>query len=467
MTQDNNSVKIQPNPWVLVLFITSISSSLFVMAAMKTGVGLDEINSISFSTILALICWLFAQKMFPIKEFGFQFILAINLIFLLKIGLNLAHFYYAFAPEAGISSSNKLMYANFTGDSPKIYKATLRFANMANSNGLWYAITGDYYRDINNPGVAIIYGIIYLAFGPYSTAAIPWATLAMGVACLLLCTLGYRFGFNRKLIVKVMVTLFLMPVFFITPPNYRDQFMIFLSVTIVYVSIYAAEGNKLSALLPLIILTPMIGSLRTAYILLPFASTFFAFYSFRKLNKTSNNAKSLFIVFMLIIASISLAFLYSHKLDELGAKVQGGDHNWGPFEKLKRMGGVFYYLGVIPYSLLAPFPWWQYVNPSLLTYQIFNYPQTWLGLIMVFASFLTKQEKEYKKPFYAFRASALFMFFLAIAGSKNLGWSYIQIIMPLLILPAAPILERRGLSYVALSGMILLIMHVIYFLFKM
>lgn len=466
--QELDIQKLSPGPWAIVVLLLGITLSFLILINSGIGSSLNETESILVSTGLALVFWIIAQRVYTVTKYGIGFVVTLNVIFLLKIVLNLAHFYYFFAPAAGISSSAELLRAKFTGDSPSIYNATLIFAKMAETKGLWFAIAGDYYRDINNLGVAIIYGILYVTFGPYASAAIPWSSLAMGVASLQLCSIGYSFGFSDKLIKNVMVLLFLMPVFFITPPNYRDQFMIFLSISIVYISIYAALKNNVNSLLPLVVLTPFVASLRTAYLLLPFVSTFVAFYSYRKLDVNRSTAKFVFLCAVMIITTIVLAYMFSSRLEEMNSRVGTNDYSdMGPFGKLKAMGGIFYYLGVIPYSLLAPFPWWQDVEVSLMVYQIFNYPQTWFGLTMIFAVFFNRQPNELAKAFFPFKATALFMFILAIAGSKNLGWSYIQIIIPLLVLSAAPVLEKRRFFYMSMAGSVILVMHIAYFIFKM
>jgi hypothetical protein len=142
----------------------------------------------------------------------------------------------------------------------------------------------------------------------------------------------------------------------------------------------------------------------------------------------------------------------------------------GMFDALLSMGPILAYpLGAI-FALLTPMPWWQEVEPSLLSYQVFSYAQSWYGLMFIVSlatavwdmgpSGVARAEgsggKEQLNVMLAFYAIP---FALALVGALALQPNYFQIALPFLICSAPPTLVRYWKPAIVGSGLIIGLAH--------
>jgi hypothetical protein len=231
-------------------FFAFLAIALIIIISLNQQGNISEFRGVLLSTIIVTILWIIMQQFLAPSRLWKDIAFGFNILFFLKIIAGFAHFYFFYAPTLGITSASEVLFAKVSGDMVAIHKAALVFMSQREAAGIMYAIFGDYSRSINNYGVGIIYGLLYGSFGKYPTVAIPWNALAMGLASLVIGAIGEVLKVDRKDTKLAMILLFIMPIFFISVPIYRDQFMLLLILLLTYASLYAViNGNLLDIIL--------------------------------------------------------------------------------------------------------------------------------------------------------------------------------------------------------------------------
>ena len=135
-----------------------------------------------------------------------------------------------------------------------------------------------------------------------------------------------------------------------------------------------------------------------------------------------------------------------------------GEIHYKSVTTLLGMGGFLNYIGRIGFILLTPMPWWQDVDLSILMYQVFDYGQTFLSLMVLTTLFFNFRKILEEKTMIPLLAIAFFLFLFAVAGSE-LHQRYAQVALPLLILSTVPMLLCKWLKWVFLSALIITTAH--------
>ncbi len=409
-----------------------------------------------YSIVFVCSAWVALQLVAPFSRYGRAFSWTINIIFFAKIFFGLAHFYFVFAPAADITSASQIADANFPGDLVAIHNATLIFNEEWAIGGLYHAIFSDYYRAFNNYGVPIIYGALYRAFGPYATVAVPINALAMGTACAVLGATGEVLNADNRTTRNAVLILFVMPLFFVGVPNYRDQFMILLLVLTAYSSLYAARSGHWSSIALLIPLSALLGSLRQPYMLVP------SVFGLISLWCSSKSDVNLIRGLLLLVGAAIFVYATSQinqELTSLGSNAFSKTVEFSSIDQLSRFSSVLYYPVTAAFSFLAPMPWWQSVELSLLVHQVFNYPQTLLSLTIIVALVVSRTPGKGNPGYFGLILMAAFIYLLAFGGSLDLGARYFQVGLPLLLLPGVHALQGRWKKCLMISGSVVAAAH--------
>lgn len=327
---------------------------------------------------------------------------------------------------------------------------------------MYHAIFGDYYRAINNPGVGIIYGGLFSIFGAYGTVAIPWTVIYSAFASLLIGLIGFSQRLPVKLCRTAMLLVFFMPGFFIFPPIYRDNFIVFLLVLSAYTAILAPRGNIVLHSAAISLESILLFSLRTAYLPIPFIFGGVAVYMYSVSSTGVTGRRMVFAGITLLAIVVAWAFLSQYlelSFDRLGAASESSDREFSTLMAFKQLGPLIYYPAAAIFTLLAPMPWWQSVTPSLLSYQIFSYAQTWYGLTALIALYYS-----YRRNWLQPGASILVIFFLIVfllvlLGSLNFSALYFQIALPFVLLASVRYLSTNWGKCFLMSTSIIALVH--------
>lgn len=423
-----------------------------------------EVNGTILSTLVALMCWFSSGWFLTVRAFGRRFFGVLTLLLLVRITANLIHFYCVFAPLAGIDSSSALPEADFSGDLGAIYNSATIFADAYETRGLYYALVGDYYRGINNPGVGVIYGGLFSAFGRFASVAIPWTVLYSAFGALLIGFIGSVQQLPVGLCRTTVIMIFCMPGFFIFPPVYRDNYILFLLALTAYSSILLTSSNLLLVSVVLAGESILLLGLRMVYVFIPFA--FGGVVTFLNAQRGSRafNRKILFGVIAICAILLSWNFLAPYReLSSAGFTAEGQvqESGFAILAPFKARGFLIYYPAAAVFSLLAPMPWWQPLPPALMSYQVFSYAQTWYSLTAFVAlvySYRLEMTSQWRTTLVLFYS---IIFSLALFGSFNFNSAYTQIATPFIVLSSIRYNSSNWKTCFALSTSIILIVHFI------
>lgn len=452
-----------------VIILTLLVPIVSLMMTMKFNHGLEASEFISniYSFFLALTCWGVAGWFLFLRIFGKKFFLFLSALVLLRILANYFHFYLVFAPLAGINSSVALPDADFLGDLGAIYKSAIVYTNAYEMNGLFHAVFGDYDRSINNPGVGIIYGGLFSAFGAYATVAIPWTVIYSAFASLLVGLLGLFQKLPVNLCRSVVLLVFFMPGFFIFPPIYRDNFIIFLLELSAYTAILMPRGNIFLYGIGLILVSILLFSMRQTYVFIPViflgVSLYYSYKCDNRINSRRIVLSVIVLVFISLLVYVSLLFssITSYIVKFSFSASSQSESTFRILAPFKSLGPLVFYPAATVFSLLAPMPWWQSIPPTLLSYQIFSYPQTLYGLTALVALFYSYKRKMVPTGGSILVVYFLVIFFVALLGSPNLGYSYFQIGYPFVLLVSVRYLSISWKKCLAISTLIIVLAHTV------
>lgn len=440
----------------IVFFFYLMISILSVVALDRNG-EISELGGVALSTVVATALWLLVQAISKFAIYGRKFVFLVNAILALKIVLGLLHFYLLFAPAAGITSAGDSRHVNFSGDFSPIFFSAQTFMSQRESSGLLGAIFFDYYRAINNPGVGVVYGLLFGSFGEYATVAVPWNALAMGFAAMALGAIGTLLKIPLNFVKTAIVLTLLMPSFLIGVPVYRDQFMILLILLTTFASLHAAMRKSLTSVLVCLLSGLLLASFRLIYVALPIIALGSAL-SGRYLIRTQ---KRITVGSAVAVMGAILVIVYYLK-GVIGIWFDISmlrEVHYGSLNTLLGVGGGFLnYIGRGGFILLTPMPWWQGVDLPLLVYQVFDYGQTFLSLMVFAALFCNFRRILEQKTMIPLLAIGFFIFLFAVAGSE-LHQRYAQVALPLLILSTATILRYNWLKWVFSSTLIITASH--------
>ncbi|WP_242344778.1 hypothetical protein [Anaeromyxobacter terrae] len=380
---------------------------------------------------------------------------ALDVILAVKTLAGLAHFYLLFAPAAAISSASDIAKAHYTGDMPVLDYAARAFALERSLHGLGSALFGEFDRAINNPGVGVIYGLLYGAFGHYATVAIPWNALAMGVAALLVNATGCALEADRRASQLAAFATVLMPSFFVGPPLYRDQFMIMLIALAGYAAVHVAKHPSAASTAVLGLSGAMLWALRDPYVLLPAVALAAALLAPALQGRGKVALVGLVSAGVLIYALFSVLpaewhMAIAERISDSYGREQAG-------KAAAAFGGGI--LGKSVFLLLTPMPWYQSVAQSLLVYQVFDYAQTVLSLTVVVAIVLSAYSSVERNPCVSALMYGCAIFGLALLA-QELHQRYAQVALPMVMLGGGHALLRKWRPALLVSVVLIAGAHV-------
>ncbi len=435
---------------------------VFITALAQVSFFTTETSAVAYSFICAAIVWILFGVLYC-RSRQVDLFLAISVLAVFRIIASLLHFYYIFAPLAQISNSSELPYCDFLGDLAPVHLAGSLFVDEQVNQGLIYAIFGDYYRGINNPGVAVLYGILFTGFGEYGAVAVPWTVLVSGFGSIVAAQIALRGKLGEKLVRFVGLGTFLMPQFFIFPVLYRDNYIIFLLLLTAYTVLCSNAAPMYFIAALLILESLLLGALRSVYILVPSAYLFVKIgldsLSNRRVTITGTLTGCAVAVLLLIAAGNSLDDRLQAYSTALVTGVKG-DVSFTILSGFKAAGPLVYFPAAFIVALLAPMPWWQDVPGAQLAFQVFACGQSFMGIAVLIAAVVTLWRRLHRDlmPVLGFFVVIESM---ALFGESTLGGSYFQIAMPfLLIFSARWLFDNRGKA-IAASGAVFVALHLL------
>lgn len=436
----------------------------FLLAQTTSGEGRGEAAANMTAVAFAMLCWLAAGWLVVMRAFGRKFYALMTAALLLKMAINFLHFYFVFAPVAGIASAADVPYAAFSGDSGRIFLSAVTFYETLANHGFWFATLGDYYRGINNPGIAIIFGGLFAVFGEYATVGIPFIVLYSTFAALMFGLIGRSMGISfRDAKLSVLLVMF-MPGFVVFPPLYRDNLIMFMLALSAYTAILLPRRSVALFGAVLLLQAILLFSLRSVYLLLPPVFGLMALYMESQTRRRFARRAALFGV-VLAAATYAGWSYFSLYLDLFAARFASAAtselSDFAALAPFKALGPVAFYTAGALFSLLAPMPWWQAVHPSLLAYQVFAYAQTWWALTIMVGLFLAWRHRLIARTEGLLLLYFAVVFGLAVLGSLNFQASYFQIAMPLLLLASLRYVTVRWRHCLLISTAIVSSAHVL------
>ena len=439
--------------WVLLVLV-------FITVLDRDG-NISEFRGVFFSTVSASIFWIFFQKFIHFQSLGKRIKFWLNILFVLKIITNLVHFYFLFAPASGITTAVELPSLFFSGDLLPIHYSAEIFMRERGNFGLWSAVFGDYYRGINNPGVGVIYGLLYGCFGPYAPAAIPWNALAMALSSSLIGAICELLYIDRRAICVAMILTYIMPGYFITPPIYRDQFILLFILLTTFSGMDFFINNRLSSLIVMLPCALVLNSLRDGYLILPLVLVL-AMILIPHKRGPSFKVK----VMASVLSIVVILLMYNFLLDKVFfwiSRIYGMTIGYSTLDRMPTTIPVIGYFIRFGFILLNPMPWWQSIEKSLFVYQVFSYPQTILSLSVIAGLVLGYRYILDHKELFPLLLVAFCIFHFAVVGS-SLAAGYTQTGLPLLIIAASPIMLRQWRKCIWVGTGLILVAHVLYLL---
>ncbi len=448
-------------PKLIRAFLTTICLPI----AALTGAGFivggstsSEIGANVAAVLVVAMVWYVAGRVLIVPYLGRRLYRVLTILALVRIAANLLHFYEVWAPISGIDSSASVLYTDIT-DQGVIQVSAGVFGETLRADGVAYAVFGDYYRAINNPGVGVVFGALLSVFGPYATVAIPWVILLSLFGAVFAALLGRWAGLPERLSRLVAILVFLMPGFFIFPPLYRDNIMVFLLLFAAWTAVLGNRGPSVATAGVIVAEALMLWSLREVYVVLPFVFSGMAYFA----RNHANRDKMLLIAVGSSVGLLVGLKYISSLLTDFVARASGSfTSTLSDFSILlpfKSFGAVLFYPAAAVFALLAPMPWWQQGSGSVLAYQVFAYAQAWYGLAVavafgsaVFTSGLRRSER-------LFGVFAGTIFLLTLMGSANFASLYVQVAYPFALIASVRYLAVSWRACVALSGGIIIAAH--------
>jgi hypothetical protein len=432
-----------------LLFSILLSLSVILLFAIAGLTAKEENWAIISSFLAASACALAIFTALPTSRNNSRQFLTLTFFFLLKTTAPLLYFYNIVEPYTILSSEP----VGLKGDSAAIHNAALIFKQTFESDGLFSALFGDYYRAINNPGVGVFYGLLYQAFGPYTTSAIPWNALAdtlTVVACISASRLSRP---PTSADFTLVALLFLMPSFFVgPPPNYRDHFMVLLIALACYSVGYTAlgkSGSKVTSLIVAVFAAALLTTLR-----LGFAASllFVGSAAVMAFSQSRNTALQIALTVATAACVYGLSLVDAERVSsQASANILGGGNP------------VLNFIYRSCFIGLTPFPWWQRVEAELYVWQIWDYGQTFL-FILVCVLLLAKRRDLSRDPFYIYLLLCFAGFFLMTVVGSGLHQRYLQIALPLLLIPASALITKKAFFESASASALLIgVAHLLYF----
>ena len=442
-------------------------SILLVASRFAAEAPESELTANIYSTSLALCCWWASWRLLFSRIFGQRLFFTLTLLVLLRMAVNFLHFYFVCAPVVGIESSDRLVDANLTSDLRLIFASALAFLEKYRDGDVFYAVFGDYYRAINNPGVGILYGWLLSIFGTYATIAIPWAIIYSAFASLVLGLTGLSMALPYRHCRAVILLVFLMPGLYVFPPIYRDNFMVYLLALSGYTAVIFRHENILLIVVVVVVESILLYSLRGAYLLVPatFCVIALTMQARRKMELAMRGVALAILLIPVFI--ISWGYLEQHIDDSLrrfsGAiRVEDTYPILAPF---KKRGPLVFFPAAAVFLLLTPMPWWQHASAPVLVYQVFSYGQTWYGLTAIVALVMLIRQGMISTEDAIATAFFVVLFLLTLLGADELAPGYVQIGIPFAMLASIRYLKERSGLCVAISTAIIVVAHTI-LLFK-
>jgi hypothetical protein len=442
------------SPITVLLALAAVAAILLFAL---DGENNSETEGVAISILVASIAW--ATFCFGLaRRMDVRTRRVISVILATKVIAGLLFFYFVYAPVSEISSSDQLEIGKDQADSRAIDIAARVFERERASDGLPQALWGDYYRAINNSGVGVTYGVLYDAFGPYCTAAIPWHAFAMGIAALILVELGLILQAEVVVARRSAIVTLLMPTFFVGAPLYRDQFMIML-ILLVVLSIISAMNGRWHGWIVAIVATLLLQTLRRPYIIMPLSAS--AAWMGQRMISTRVRLRDNVTILTGFLASLAAIIVLSTVIgshsegQSLLARLAESDNRDAA---TVRVGGG--YVGAFIFMLLTPIPWYQKVTPVLLSLQVFDYAQTLLFLTTLAALFFRPVENMRTQPATVALFAGILLFVSAVVA-PDLAQRYGQIGLPLLLLGVMPSLTRNWLRCGVVSATVIALAHIV------
>lgn len=374
----------------------------------------------------------------------------ITTLLVVKLTLSILYFYLLFLPATDFALVPGADMTDSSIDVIAIHTSAVIFKKNFTTGGMFHAIFGDYYRNINNPGVNVLFGLLYTTFGEFPGVAIPWNVLCMGISGLIVAATCLKLSYTRREVLTCVYMTILMPSFLVLNPLYRDQFMVMLILLLVYSFSCSIRKIDLSTMATIFLASGLLTCLRLSFAGLS-GAIFVSYILFRK------NIKLLKIIFILLIFSGFILVLTSYTginlipqlLDVKG--VQSTIHSL---------------LGSNPISnaiflIFTPFPWYQSISSTMLVYQFPDYPQVLFALSIYFSIWLGRKQL-IQNRFHRFFLLSFIFYFLAVINFSALHQRYLYVALPMLIICASPIILRTWQTCVGLSFALLVFAHLFY-----
>jgi len=432
-----------------MLFLLVVILIMGVLCVLPKGEVYSEPFAVAYSSFVALIVWLIVLSILCRNEANRAVCRSLNILLLFKVVFSFLYYYLVFTYFNSFDFGKDVIEIFSGVDVEAVHFCAVKCTRELRSHGLWYSIFGDYYRSINNPGISVVYGILYSTFDAYPAVAIPWNTVAMGLAAFLVVAICQHAGFSRGSTLCAMYLTVLMPSFFMLNPLYRDQFMIMLILMIVFSIVYMWTYRSFVSLIPFFFSSICLAFLRVPFATAPVAILAISIFTFAYKRRERN------ILALCVLGTLCI-FLYTRSdflLDSIRLQEQ------------PNVGGhaVLFFgdnlIGRSLYILLTPMPWYQKINLGLLTYQIVDYPQTVLSLTVLSAVWYNRRHV-IKQQVQLFLCAAFLVFLTGAAIGSMLAQRYLQIALPLVIIPASPFLIKHRFECLRMACLIIVVAHV-------
>lgn len=441
-----------------LLFLMPAVAIVFGLVLFEPTMPLDCDEGFMLSTCFASILFVISMVLLRVTRLEMGAVGFLALLYALKVVLSLLYYDFAYLPALGISDEAMLGGTDFTADVFRIYDAAVLFDDYREKYGVYHAIFGDYYRQINNPGVGVYFGLLFGAFGRFPRVAIPWNCLAMTWAMLLIGALGSLLRVDRRATKLAMRLTFFMPSFFAYVPLYRDQLMIYLILLCAYSLLYAVRRRCMLSLVSGFAVGYPLMVLRGAFVLAPVWSLCSILMD-RVIPRTRGWLLCVLLANVAISNAVGPLLVSWDEAQQVSGQV-GQDAGGGVIGTVIGTLGPLSSLGRLAFMLLTPMPWYQDVEVALLVTQVFDYIQTLLSLTAIVAvvrdTTVVSSPKGIAAPIYMF-----LMYTLAVLGGSTMAQRYIQIALPLLILPAAPQLLRDWPRCLYSAVIIVIVAHLL------
>jgi len=251
------------------------------------------------------------------------------------------------------------------------------------------------------------------------------------------------------------------------PPVYRDNFMVYLLALSGYTALILRHENILLIVVVVVVESILLYSLRGAYLFVPatFCVVALTMQARRKMTLALRGVA--LAVLLIPVFIVSRGYLEQHIDASVGrfasaSRVEATYPILAPFQK----GGPLLFIpAAAVFLLLTPMPWWQNISPTLLSYQVFSYGQTWYALTAIVALVILIRRGMISTEAAIATAFFVVLFLLTLLGAEELAPAYVQIGIPFAILASIGSLKERTGRCFAISTAIIVVAHTI-LLFK-